>query len=728
MFRHIISLFAAFLSLTVAAGAVEKGPSQYVDPSIGLLRGGHVVVGPCAPFGMVKPSPDVQGCNPGWGDMSKEISGFSQLHVSGTGGSPKYGNVLIMPFISGMEQESHESQRLIEKMKPGYYSTLLAQNIKVEITSSERAAFYRLSYPKDSLRGLEVDAGFVLKNKRGGGQQNLGGQVQQVSDKEICGWTTARGGWGSGDPYTVYFSILSDTPIINGIPLERQLNVCFAPSEAQVLIKVGISFISIDKARENALNYLPDWDFEAARKRVVALWDELLGRVTIDPKASLADKRMFYTALYHSMLMPSDRTGEWEKALPDEPYYDDYFTLWDIYRCTIPLVTLIDSKRGADMVQSLINICKYDGFMPDGRSGNSNGSTQGSSNADIVIADAFVKGLDGIDYEAGLQAMLKDATVTSDKERREGRVGLQWYNTIGYLPWGVSRAGSRTVDHTFCDYAISVVAEGLGEKETAEKYREQSHRWLNLFRKDFEENGMRGFIMPRDENGNWLDEGSVDKDGDGQTDTTFHFRPSTSFGSHWNSFFYEANCYETSLCVPHDMDMLIEECGGPEAFKQRLDLFFSKGWCDMGNEPSFLSSCLYHWIGRPDLSSDIIAELIENNFSDGHDGIPGNDDSGAMSSWLAFHMAGLYPFAGTGLYLIHTPRLSTTSIRNADGTVFTIKTRGLSPKRRYIRSARLNGKRYPYSTIRHEDIVHGGRLVLRMSSKPGKWGKEMTGK
>ena len=705
----------------------ETNPVSYVDPSIGTLRHGHVVVGPCAPFGLVKPSPNVQGWNPGWGPMEQPIQGFGQLHVSGTGGSPKYGNVQIMPFISGMDQADHPAMRKSETLEPGLYAAVLdGSDIKVEITASDRAALYRISYPADGLKGLEVDAGFVLKNRRGGGQENLDGSVSIISDHEITGSTTARGGWGNGDPYTVYFYILSDSPIASSEALYRQANVSFDAPQGQINLKVGISFISIEQARLNAGNGIPDWDFEAARGRLLAQWNALLSRITISPRSSETQKRMFYTALYHTMLMPSDRTDEWEKTAPGEPYYDDYFALWDTYRSALPLITLIDPDREAGIIQSLINIWKYDGFMPDARSGNSNGATQGSSNADIAITDAFVKGVHGIDYQSGLQAMIKDATVTSPKERREGRVGLNYYNTIGYLPWGVSRAGSRTVDHCFCDYAISVLAEGLGEKELAQQYREQSHRWLNLFRKDFEEDGMRGFIMPRDEQGNWLDEASVDLTGDGQPDTTYYFRPKTSFGKHWNSFFYEANCFETSLCVPHDMDILIEECGGSEAFKERLDKFFANGWCDMGNEPSFLSSCLYHWIGRPDLSSDIINELINNNFGDGPDGIPGNEDSGAMSSWLAFHMMGFYPVAGTDLYLIHSPLLRSSSIRNPDGTVFTIKARGLSARRRYIRSATLNGKPYPYSALRHSDIVSGGKLVLKMGSRPGRWGQKMT--
>lgn len=728
MKRNTVLSLTAILALCLALGSCtkERNLTRYVDPTIGTGRGGHVVVGPCCPFGMVKPSPDVQGRNPGWGPVEMPIMGFSQLHVSGTGGSPKYGNVLIMPFSEGMYLMEHPDLRRDEDIRIGYYSTLLERTgIQVEITAAERAALYRISYPEDGGRGLEVDAGFVLKHRNGGGQTNLDGEVTVVSDHEISGFTTSRGGWGGGGPYTVYFHIISDTPIAHSKPLYRQVNLGFGEGRPEVLLKVGISFLSPEQAKANAAQYLPDWDFDGVQQRLMAKWEDLLQRVQISPFASLKHKRMFYTALYHSMLMPSDRTGEWEKTQPDEPYYDDYFTLWDTYRCTLPLITLIDSQREAAIVNSLINIYRYDGFMPDGRSGNCNGSTQGSSNADIVITDAFVKGLKGIDYETGLQAMLKDATVSSEREKKEGRAGLQWYNTIGYIPWWFSHAGSRTVDHCFCDYAISVLADGLGHPDLAEKYREQSHNWRNLFRKDVEMDGVRGFILPRNEDGTWPDEFAVDQDGDSRPDTTFVFRPEQSFRGHWNNFYYEANAFETTLCVPHDIDLLIAEDGGKEEFKRRLDQLFDSGYCDVGNEPSFLTSCLYHWIGRPDLTSDIVARLIDNDFNDGPEGLPGNDDSGAMSSWLAFHLTGLYPFAGTDLYLIHSPQVKRSFYAADGGRRFTIVAKGLSPKRRYIRSARLNGKDYPYSTIRHEDIVKGGRLVLTMADKPGKWGEKM---
>jgi putative alpha-1,2-mannosidase len=205
---------------------------------------------------------------------------------------------------------------------------------------------------------------------------------------------------------------------------------------------------------------------------------------------------------------------------------------------------------------------------------------------------------------------------------------------------------------------------------------------------------------------------------------TFTYTPVTSeapwYTPWWSTFFYEATSWEYSLSIPHDVPGLIEKCGGESAFEQRLDRFFDKGYFNVNNEPSFLSPCLYHWIGRPDRTSDRISQIIAENYNDGSVGLPGNDDSGAMSSWLAFHMMGLYPNAGTDDYLIHTPLLSESTFHLDNGKTFTIVADGLSAKKKYIQSATLNGKPYPYSSIKHADIIAGGVLKLKMGNKPVK--------
>lgn len=724
--------------------------SQYVDPRIGSEGLGRVFIGPSCPYGMVKPSPDcTPSPNSGWLPMPERVDGFAQVHVSGTGGGPKYGNVLVTPFGNGMDRVNHYDYREYETIRLGYYDTQFKQNgIRTEITTANRASFYRFTYPEDSLKSLAVDAGFFLGENpvpdAREAQQFVGSEIQVLSDHEVAGYTRIRGGWNNGKAYTVYFYAETDRPFVQSLTwkgnriTEAQSQydsaektgalLRFAKNDKVVQLKVGISFLSMQKAKINAHSEIPHWSFEKVHQDLLGQWEQLFQKIEIDPSTPLAKKRMFYTGLYHTMLMPVDRTGENPLWSDPEPYYDDFYAIWDTYRSSSPLITLIDPKREADIVRSLVNIYKRDGYMPDARSGNSNGRTQGGSNAEIVIADAFVKGLKGIDYELALEAMLKDATVPpGGNEEAEGRGGLIPYLELGYIPHGIDRAGNRTVEYSYCDYAIALVAKGLGKEDLYQRYLKQSENWKNLWRGDYEHEGAKGFIMPRDREGNWLD--SIPFGHSTRMQPKFKYTPVTFEGPWytpwWSMFFYEASSWEYSLSIPHDVPGLIEKCGGAADFEKRLDIFFDKGFFNVNNEPSFLTPCLYHWLGKPWRSSDRIREIIAKNYNDGPVGLPGNDDSGAMSSWLAFHMIGLYPNAGQDYYLIHTPLLTSTTFHLEGGKEFKVVAEGLSDKNCYIQGVTLNGKDYPYSVLRHKDIMAGGELVLKMGKKPGNWGKEL---
>lgn len=764
MVRKIMIAAAAAMSASMAAPCANAAGSAgrdnlaaverlgaYVDPAIGSEGLGRVFVGPSMPFGMVKPSPDcTPGPNSGWLPMPERVDGFAQVHVSGTGGGPKYGNILIQPIIGELDRTGQPDWRLDEEIALGYYAaTYRDSGIRTEVTASDRATAYRITYPAGAVPALIVDAGFFLGESpvpdAREAQQFVGSEVQFVSDCEVSGYSRIRGGWNNGRAYTVYFHLQTDRPAVRratwkGEDISDELSrydsgektgalMQFAPSDTDTLnVRIGISFISQLKARENLMTGVAGKPFDQVRHELELAWEKLLERIKIAPDTPLKYKRMFYTGLYHTMIMPSDRSGENPLWTDPVPYYDDFYAIWDTYRSSSPLITLIDPGRERDIVNSLINICKRDGYMPDARSGNANGRTQGGSNAEIVLADAFVKGLEGIDYGQALEAMLKDAEVPpGGNEEAEGRGGLREYIALGYIPYGIARAGNRTVEYSYCDYAIYLVAKGLGHDDIADRYLRQSGNWKNLWRKDYVHDSVSGFIMPRDADGNWLDElpfghSKVRK-------PTFRYTPVTFEGPWytpwWNMFFYEASSWEYSLSIPHDVDGLIEMCGGPELFEKRLDRFFGKKYFNVNNEPSFLSPCLYHWIGRPDRSGDTVAGIIAESYSDTPAGLPGNDDSGAMSSWLAFHMMGLYPNAGQDYYLIHAPLLSSSTIELDGGRSFTIVAKGLSERNRYIRSARLNGKNYPWSAIRHADITAGGTLELEMSDKPGKWGSKM---
>ncbi|MDP5201886.1 GH92 family glycosyl hydrolase [Flavobacterium sp. DG2-3] len=743
--KNILFGISFLFTLSISA---QKTVQQYVDPMIGSEGVGRVFVGPSCPYGMVKPSPDCTvHPNSGWLPMPKEVTGFSQVHVSGTGGGPKYGNISIMPFSGALDKLDQTSYRTEENVKLGYYETVFKENqIKTEITTGEKVSFYRFTYPKNKSKELKIDPGFFLgeQDEPDGreAQMFVGSQIEIVSDTEVRGYSRIRGGWNNGRAYTVYFWAVFDQPIAKYVTCKdgkfynekAQFDsgkktaalLSFENSGKEELnVKIGISFLSELKAKNNIEVEIPNWDFNAVLASLENKWENLLSRIQLSEDTSIEYKKMFYTGLYHTMIMPVNRTGENPLWTNDEPYYDDFYTIWDTFRTSSPLITLIDSKRKVEIINAMLNIYKREGFLPEGRSGNDNGRTQGGSNAEVVIADAFVKNLKGIDYELALQAMLKDATVPpGENEEKEGRGGLIDYLKLGYVPYGTDRAGNRTIDYSYNDYNIAIVAKGLGKMDLYNQYMKQADSWQNLWRADYENRGAKGFIMPKDRDGNWLDdivfgESKIQK-------PTFKYTPviieSPWYVCHWCVFFYEGNSWEYSLSIPHDVPELVKKSGGEKAFENRLNILFDSNLYNVANEPSFLTPCLYHWIGKPYLSSDRIRTIIKNNFNTSHAGLPGNDDSGAMSSWLAFHMMGLYPNAGQPYYLINSPLITETTMQLENGKSFKITTKNRSDKNRYIKTAFLNGKSYQKAWISHDDINNGGELILEMDSKPSAWG------
>ena len=750
MMRKAIFIIACcFCSLW----AVAKNYTQYVDPRIGSEGLGRTFPGPSMPYGMVKPGPDgVSMPNAGWAPMPEPIKGFSQMHVSGTGGGQKYGNILIQPFweegkgltpMSGvlgndgtrnqvsllMPNRSIASmpvcpqKRIREEISLGYYSCTYENGIQTEVTASERCALYRFSFHQvggkinDTLYinkvkpALLIDvASFLgmdtIPDKRET-QQYVNSHIERLNAQVLRGWSTVRGGWNNGGPYTVCFYLQSDVPF-DGVTIQDSLYAIAHLSDIHANVKVGISFVSMEKAQQNVCPETFDGQLSNLRKA----WNEKLSKIEIT--GTDKQKRMFYTGIYHTMLMPVDKSGE-NPHFSATPYYDDYYAIWDTYRTSMPLLTLIDEDRQRDMVNSLLNIYGHDGYMPDARSGNWNGRTQGGSNAEIVIADAFAKGMKGINYELALQAMIKDAEVPPmdvdsdsllDSALREslaaekhGRGGLKEYNSLGYIPYSIDRAGNRTVEYSYDDWCIAQVAKGLHHPDHYEKYLKRSGNWRNLWRSDYEWQGMRGFIMPRDAAGRWIDSVPWGKS------KVYHplipYRPDTKVAPWylpwWSTFFYEALSAEYSLSIPHDVPGLIEACGGKDAFIKRLDTFFANKHYNVANEPSFLTPYLYHWVGRPDLSVERINQIVHDNYDDTPNGLPGNDDSGAMSSWLVFNMMGIYPVAGQNLYLVGSPMIPAYTIHLPNGKKLKVVAKG---------------EEWKMASLNHQQLLDGGTLML----------------
>jgi predicted alpha-1,2-mannosidase len=730
--RSWVLLSIAMLAVTVSICAQKSTPqtsqdyARNVDPFIGVDWGGNTFVGSAIPFGMVKVGPDMEtfdGRKSGFGYSSNGvIVGFSHLHLSGAQG--KYGNILVMPATGPLDLSDVKSPRTDEINRVGYYAAKLTRyNVKADLTSTRRVGFHRYTFPVSQQAHITLNLAHALGlGTDWQAQKFLGAEVHLTSNHEAQGVARFTGGWNRGGEYKVYFYMVLDTPASatrtwTGITLssardasvgaDTPIGASFdyvTKANQVVQAKVGISFISVEQAEQNVQQEIPAWSFAAVQAKATSLWNQELSKLSLSGESD-SQRRQLYTAMYHIMLMPTDRTGENPGWKSSEPYYDDYYCIWDTFRTSSPLLTLISPDRQRDIIRSLVDIYRHTGYMPDARSGNDNGRTQGGSNANVVVADAYVKDLKGIDYDTAFAAMVHDAEVPPADPQKEGRGGLKDYNEKGYVTLADERSGSRTVEYSYDDFAIAEVACGLGKTKEAALYASRTHNFENLWDKDMSVQGFKGFLRPRNQDGSWAP-------------------PYLVVRGTWPDFFYEGDIWTYSIYAPHDMRRLIEMAGGNEAFIHRLDWTFLRGHFDVTNEPGFLLPVLYNYAGRPAKSSDIVHLILEKAFSDTRAGIPGNDDSGAMSSWLIFSTLGIFPIAGQDIYLVSTPSIPDTSLTLGNGKKLRILAKNLDTNglNRYVQSATLNGVELPNAWFRHAQIKDGATLVLTMGSAPSTWG------
>ena len=710
---------------------------EAVDPFHGADNRGNTFVGAAMPFSMVKPGPDSWmpsrwlNSNSGYG-TGQSVCGFSQTHVSGTGGAAKYGHFRVMPMIGDVNRRDCSEPVRDEIAAPGYYAaTLAGSEIRCELTLTPHVAYHRYTAGRGDSLNVLFDVSSLL-DKGSTPQHLLESGVEILSPREMTGYCRSEGGWNEGAPYTVYFYARFDREasgwgtfregrLSRGNCIERSINphdhtrkaayMTFPlGADRTVTLKMGISFVSGQKARENYEAEAGDLSFDRARAKAREMWNTYLGR--LDVKCSDPGVRtMIYNGLYRALLMPVDRTGEmpgWGNTV----CYDDFYAIWDTFRTALPLLGLIAPEKLADMVNALVSIGEREGFMPDARSGNWTGLTQGGSNCDVVIADAYVKKIGGIDYRAAWRQMRRNAETEPDAPRRYGRGGVVQFDTLGYVSDRFERSGTRQMEYAYCDFALWQLAKGLGDTAAAVRYLDRSRRWTALWNPDAEDSGFRGFVWPKQENGIWREKFSA-----------------LTVGS-WRGVFYEGTSWQYSLYAPHDVERLIALCGGREEFVRRLDFFFEKGFAgekgfyNVGNEPSFLTPCLYIWAGRYDLTACRVREIGDRYYRPGRAGLPGNDDSGAMSSWYAFHALGLYPNAAQDYYLLTSPRIEHAELCLPEGKTFRIIVRHAAPDHIYIRSARLNGHPINRAWIRHAEIVAGGELELTMGAEPSGFGRK----
>lgn len=723
----LLASIASFLVLFHPVNNHSQTPESLVDsvdPFVGVGQGGNTVPGAGIPFGFVRLSPDTANPSTAGYNPREEILGFSHTHVSGTGGASKYGNFLVTPQGGQLRIEDRGSEKDDERSTPGYYSVLLLrEGIRAELTATRLAGMHRYTFSTGGAHVL-IDVGSVIRpdrEERPWSQRPVRCTVQFTAPNRIEGTGHFTGGWNPS-PYRLHFSAEFDRPFSasgawsdgeiarDSGAAEGQHVIAFASfdtsKDSQVQLKLGVSFISREKARANLDQEIPRWDFDRVRRRARDAWEEALARIRVQG-GTAAQRAVFYTALYHSHFMPHDLTGEnvwWTSA---EPHYEDFYCLWDTFRTLHPLLTLIQPERQRDMVRSLVDTYRHTGWMPDARIAGANGMTQGGSNSDVLIADALSKGLPGIDYQTALDAMLKNAEVDSPRPLHEGREVAE-YQRLGYLSLKHSRSVSRTLEYAYNDFCLAQVAKALGHTEKYRVYLERSRSWMNLWNPELRS------VRPRYPDGRWLEPFSPTRN---YPDEQYNY---------WEAPFYEGNARQYSLYVPHDVRKLITLVGSEQAFVDWLDDFFDRGIYNHANEPGFLAPFLYIHAGRPDRTAERVRHILATRYTTGRGGLPGNDDAGAMSSWYVWGAIGLYPNAGQPFYYVGSPLFRRSEVHLGDGKQFVIEAPQTSEANRYVQGATLNGQPLRRAWLLHSEVAQGGRLVLEMGPQASTWGRDMA--
>ncbi|KEZ41153.1 putative glycosyl hydrolase protein [Scedosporium apiospermum] len=734
----------------------------FVRTNTGSIGGGNTFPGVTRPLGMIKLGPDLYNGRDSYSGYQPDgnFIGFSMLHESGTGGAPKYGVVAQMPVVGEIPNplaDISQPRGADDVTEVGYYRSTTQNGIEIELAAASRAGFYQYTFPEgQGDPAIVVDVSHVLKSYRGMGleQHYLGGGISVHKEGEqghlsYRGYGRYDNGWNKAPTWVVYFCGYFDKPATyktflgtrpDGEDLDwyeerdkvdfslNRLGAVFSFKDTEVKSRVGVSFISTDQACRNVNNEIPDGtSLSKLRDDTRKEWgDKVLSKVTTTETDPELLARL-YSALYFMNLLPQNKTGEnplWES---EEPYYDDIFTFWDTFRCTTSLFHILQPETYEEFIRSWVDIWRHEGFMSDARSSFWNGAVQGGSNVDNVFADAYVKGVRGkINWEDAYQAMVTDAEVapppgTDNRDAggsaKEGRGALPDWLSRGYITTKFARSVTRAVEYSTNDFALYQVALGLGHKEDAAKYLGRSRNWRNHWNKDMAALGHSGFLGPRDEGGNFIDQD-----------------PLSCGGCYWGNHYYQGLPWEYTFNAHHDISTLIDWSGGKDAFIDRLELTFRPGIIsgneqfdhtifNPGNEPSFGTPYLYNFVGRQDLSSLRSRFIAKSYYSPTPGGLPGNSDAGAMESWLLWNMIGLYPLTGQTTFLIGSPWLKDLTINLGGGAKLEITAQGASSEDAiYVQSLKVNGKDWDKAWVSWNDVFRdGGKMEFILGKSPVNW-------
>jgi len=715
--------------------------ADYVNPFIGTSNFGATYPGPIAPRGMASISPfNVAGpqnlplekdsrwlSNP-YVHENTFLTGFSQVNLSGVG-CPDLGVILVMPTTGKVEINhlKYGSTYSNEIAKAGYYSTEIDKyHVKAEFTASTRVGVSKFTFPKGQANIL-LNLGLGLTNEEGA-------MVKIVSSTEMEGMRTVGSFCYNSpeDAYPVYFVakfskpadtfgvwkkpatyegleaqwmgyngktriMEKSTKMVVGDSIGTYFSYQFDKPEI-VEVRVGVSYVSIENARENLEKETSNKSFDTVYFETYNEWNELLSRIKVE-RGTATDKTIFYTALYHTLIHPNtlnDLNGEFPeiktgKISKTKGTRFTVFSLWDTYRNLHQLMTLVYPQQQSDMIKSMLEMYDENGWLPKWELNSTETFTMVGDPASIVITDTYLKGIQDFDVEKAYEAMLKSA---DQFENNPLRPGLKNYIEKGYLTTEDGGSVSTTQEYNAADYAIASLAKALGNDEDYKRFINRSVSYRKLFDKKLK------LLRPRKPDGHWYEP----------------FDPNAGANFTENIGFIEGNAYQYAFMVPHDIKGLIKLMGGNKAFVNQLQNVFDTNQFDMANEPDIAYPYLFNYIkGEEWRSQELVGDLVKKHFKNAPDGIPGNDDTGVMSAWLIYSMMGIYPIApGEPKYAITAPMFDKITIQ-LDSKYYKNKElviERLGNNHGKIDKILLDGKRHNSYFISHKDLVSSENIQI----------------
>ena len=767
--------------LVIGAGTLSHlqaqtdNPVDHVNPFVGTDFFGHTFPGASRPFAMVHLSPDMntQGWTycAGYIYSDNSIMGFSHTHWSGVG-MVNGGEVMLMPTVGyklktlpGSPDNPEEGYRSrfdhsSESASPGYYSVVLKDyNVKVELTSTQRVGFHRYTFPKADCSRVILDLGHQI----GSNSSEELSELTIINNNRIEGIKSTTLGKvyfvaEFSRPFTYYGTFDNDLktpesggslwPYKNG---ESGKNIgAFVTYKTreneQILVKVGISYTSVEGARKNLTAEIPHWDFDSIRNESRDIWEKELSRIKIDG-ATDNQKEIFYSALYHSFLaqyISQDVDGKYigaDKKIHEAKGYDMYgsFSCWDTYRSQHPLLTLTAPSHVNDFIKSIAATAKDYGWLPAQHFLNLYGEAMVGDHLIPIIVDAYLKGFRDFDVNFLYEAMRKKALEEPKPPvpHYAGRSGLKYYMELGYTPVDkVNESVPNTMELAYDDWCIAQLAKELGKSKDYELFMKRAYNYQNLWEPT------TNFMRPKMADGTWLEplnghEQEIVKVGD---HSWYKYFDPLLVGKRPNRHYTESNAWQYIWSVQHDVKGLINLFGGNKPFLAKLDTFFEMspnitppkyvgvvgtiGQYVHGNQPSHHVAYLYDFAGEPWKTQLRAREVMEELYRSGPGGVCGNEDMGSLSSWYVLSSMGFYPVTpGSPYYTIGSPLFAHAVIDLGKGKTFTIEAKNNSHENKYIQSATLNGKSFNKTWLSQKEITDGGVVSFEMGPEPNKkWG------